>query len=147
MEGRVVWIAAASVALTVALMTLVAIASPRTVAKITAGQVTVVRGDPGAGMKVFGEKGCAACHSIGGIGGRDAPDLSLVDHRKMDPMDMARVMWNHAPQMVPMMEEEEIPYPVMGENEMRDLIAFLHSPAAQAEFTEDAIPPQFRMEE
>ncbi|MBI4345095.1 MAG: cytochrome c [Euryarchaeota archaeon] len=138
--------ALASVFLTVVLMTAVGIVSPPTVAKITAGRVEIIRGDPEAGMRVFGEKGCAVCHSIRGIGGKDAADLSMVDHARMDPMDMARVMWNHAPRMVPMMEEEGVPFPEMGEHDLRDLVAFLHSPATQEEFTEDMIVPLGRHE-
>jgi len=37
------------------------------------------RGDPAAGRKVFQEQGdCGTCHSVGGEGGRQGPDLSEI---------------------------------------------------------------------
>src|ERR1035441_9766730 len=33
-------------------------------------------GDPSAGKKVFNDKGCIRCHSVAGVGGKAAPDLS-----------------------------------------------------------------------
>ena len=35
-------------------------------------------GDPSAGQRVFNEKGCVRCHSVGGTGGKKAPELSGI---------------------------------------------------------------------
>jgi putative heme-binding domain-containing protein len=45
-----------------------------------------VKGDPARGKLVFDGKGnCASCHSVGGVGGRRAPDLSNVGQARRAP--------------------------------------------------------------
>jgi putative heme-binding domain-containing protein len=45
-----------------------------------------VTGDAARGKRVFDGKGnCASCHSVGGVGGRRAPDLSNVGQARRAP--------------------------------------------------------------
>jgi cytochrome c2 len=80
--------------------------------------------DPMAGARLFREKGCIRCHSMGSGGGRAGPDLARI-HRKGSLLDIAGTLWNHAPAMLEKMRELRMPPPRMTGQEMADLIAFL----------------------
>jgi cytochrome c oxidase cbb3-type subunit 3 len=49
---------------------------------LTGGIRVDVPGDATAGMRVYARVGCAECHAIGGVGGLDGPDLSVVGSRR-----------------------------------------------------------------
>jgi cytochrome c len=137
---RPIFIALIGALVTVLIMSVVAMTNPIFVSDVTFGKVNVVGGDSLHGRELFIERRCVACHSINEVGGTDAPDLAKIDHRHMDALDMAADMWNHAPIMVPLMKNEGVPWPVFGEDEMADLVAFLHDRKLQKEFNEGLIP-------
>src|SRR5450759_253733 len=56
-------------------------------------------GDPSAGQRVFNEKGCVRCHSVGGTGGQAAPALSKIAAGP-DSNTWTRAMLNHAGSMI-----------------------------------------------
>ncbi len=79
--------------------------------------------NPEAGRKIFQEKGCASCHSVG-QGSRTAPDLrSRALPRTLG--QFAADMWNHAPAMRASMQARHIAQPQFTNKEMADLIAYL----------------------
>jgi mono/diheme cytochrome c family protein len=80
--------------------------------------------DPLAGSRVFGEKGCARCHAINGIGGQVGPDLGRVPGPR-GFYDLGAALWNHLPQMAERMRQLGIPRPRLDAREVGDLIAFL----------------------
>lgn len=81
-------------------------------------------GDAEAGKKVFSEKGCATCHPVGGAAGGTGPDL--VKSRSIRrPARFASALWNHAPEMVKVVEKEVLPWPEFRGSEMGDLHAYL----------------------
>jgi mono/diheme cytochrome c family protein len=82
--------------------------------------------DPIAGSRVFGGKGCAKCHSIGGIGSKIGPDLGRTPGTRSF-YDLAAAMWNHAPQMAKQMQKIGIGRPQLSPSETGDLIAFLYT--------------------
>lgn len=86
------------------------------------------RGDPARGAAVFGEKSCAACHAVGGQGPAGAPDLAASDAAR-SALHWAAAMWNHAPAMQAKLEETGRTWPQFGDDEMRDLLAFVRSRA------------------
>lgn len=92
--------------------------------------------DPEAGRRIFREKGCAACHSVG-RGSHAAPDLrSRALPRTLG--QFAADMWNHAPAMRTSMQAQSIARPQFTNKEMADLIAYLFAeryfePAGSAE--------------
>jgi hypothetical protein len=86
-------------------------------------------GDPVIGAKLFVSKGCADCHSYGGQGGTDAPTLDyMAGHLSArEVADMSGQIWNHMPAMLEHFEEEGLPLPTFADEQMSDLIAYLHS--------------------
>jgi len=49
---------------------------------LTGGVRVDVPGDPERGMGVYAAEGCASCHSMGGMGGFDGPDLTTIGSRR-----------------------------------------------------------------
>jgi mono/diheme cytochrome c family protein len=82
--------------------------------------------DPLAGSRIFGEKGCAKCHAIFGVGGTLGPDLAR-SARSRSFYDLAAAMWNHAPKMTEQMRKVGIARPQLSPSETGDLIAFLYT--------------------
>ncbi len=83
-------------------------------------------GDPLKGRKLFAEKGCGTCHSLGGRGGKIGPDLSR-SRAVSSPLDLASALWNHAPAMEKVIEAKRLPWPRFEGEEMRDLVAYIQS--------------------
>ncbi|MEJ2240446.1 MAG: c-type cytochrome [Gemmatimonadales bacterium] len=52
-----------------------------------------------AGSRVFGTRGCSACHAVNGLGGSLGPDLAKSERPKSF-YGFAAAMWNHLPDMV-----------------------------------------------
>lgn len=86
-------------------------------------------GDAAVGAKLFTSKGCADCHSYGGTGGKDAPPLDyMAGHLSArEVADMSGRIWNHLPAMIVHFKAEKLPMPTFADNQMADLVAYLHS--------------------
>jgi len=86
-------------------------------------------GDPVRGAALFESKGCADCHSYAGTGGTDAPPLDYMSGHlsAREVADMSGQIWNHLPAMLMHFEEEGLPVPAFQDDEMADLVAYLHS--------------------
>ncbi len=84
-------------------------------------------GNPQNGATLFfGDKQCGVCHSINGIGGRVAPDLSGT-HPGTPAMGwLAAVLWNHGPGMWRQIRQKNDPYPQLNSQEMADIFSFLY---------------------
>ncbi len=76
------------------------------------------------GRRLFVEKRCIACHSVGGQGGRAAPDLADRGAPR-SLIQFAAAMWNKAPAMMEAMELQRIPVPQLRAEDMADLVAYL----------------------
>lgn len=109
------------------------------------GMLAMPEMDPARGRKVFAEKGCVVCHSINGLGGEHAPALDATTMRPMmNPFEFAAKMWDGAEAMV-ILQREELGEPIqLTGQDLADIIAFVHSHAEQARFTEDDIPERIR---
>lgn len=85
-------------------------------------------GDPSSGEQLFTSKGCSSCHSYAGSGGEDAPPLDfMAGHLSATEIaDMSGVIWNHVPAMLPHFKEEGLEFPTFKDDEMADLLAYLH---------------------
>ncbi len=89
-------------------------------------------GDPLVGAKLFVSKGCADCHSYGGKGGTDAPPLDyMAGHLSASEVaDMSGQIWNHLPAMLERFKEEGLPVPTFADEQMADVVGYLHSTQA-----------------
>jgi mono/diheme cytochrome c family protein len=85
----------------------------------------VIPGTPERGAKVFGDKRCVACHSVGGKGGKVGPELGHRGHH-VSLTQFASLMWNHGPAMWAKMNELGIQVPRLTGQEMADLLAYLY---------------------
>jgi len=77
-----------------------------------------------AGRRLFADKHCADCHSIGGKGGGQGPDLGSLG-AYASPIAIAAAMWNHAPRMATVMTARGIQRPTFEGSQLLDLIAYL----------------------
>jgi len=82
-------------------------------------------GNPQRGGELFYDRGCVACHSVSGVGGQRAPDLSRSTRTPSDLAEVAASMWNHAPTMWEEMALREAPVPELTPRDATDLLAFL----------------------
>jgi len=91
------------------------------------------KGDAGRGRQAFVDKGCAGCHSItpGGNGGGPAvAKWAAVS----DPVELARLMWNHSAAMKAEMAAKKVKQPQLTAVEMNDITIYLQSlPAARGQ--------------
>ena len=90
------------------------------------GPIYVLPGRADNGRRLFTEKRCAACHSVGGQDARIGPDLGERAVRR-SPIDFAALMWNKAPRMLAEMKPRGITSPQLRPEEMADIIGYLHS--------------------
>jgi mono/diheme cytochrome c family protein len=81
-------------------------------------------GDPAHGRKLFEEKSCARCHTIG-AGARVGPDLAKG--AAISSIAWTQSMWNHAWAMQDKMQRAEIAWPNFQDNELRDLLAYVRA--------------------
>jgi cytochrome c2 len=81
-------------------------------------------GDARRGERLFVEKGCATCHSVGGGGSRIGPDLTEWKQYG-SPILWAELMWSHALKMEEKMREFGVGWPRFEGNEIVDLITYI----------------------
>lgn len=79
------------------------------------------------GASVFARRRCADCHGPRALGGGQGPRLR---GRGQDytSLALAEALWRHGPQMYERVRKLGYAWPVLGDNELGDLVAFLNSP-------------------
>lgn len=97
-------------------------------------------GDAAAGKKVFEEKGCVRCHSIGAAGGKSGPELSAI--ASAGAGEWMRAMWNHSQSMVKPVTEALGRWPALTGTDMSDLVAYVRGSAGAGEPAEPAGNPE-----
>jgi cytochrome c len=83
-------------------------------------------GDSQKGKKIFSQKGCETCHGKNGLGGGSGPNLAR-SVTLITSIDMAQILWNHAPVMEERILEKVMEWPELTGGEMADLFAYLIS--------------------
>jgi mono/diheme cytochrome c family protein len=96
------------------------------VAFIYTAQYFDASGDAKRGESLFGVKGCADCHSVGGKGGTVGPVLDSFK-RANSPVRVAAAMWNHAPAMMEALRRRGASRPQLSGQELLDIIAYISS--------------------
>jgi cytochrome c2 len=77
------------------------------------------------GSRLFSSKGCLSCHAVYGVGGTTGPDLGR-GMRNRPLLEIAAVMWNHAPGMEHVFQEKRVTRPTLEPPEMASLLAYLY---------------------
>ena len=83
-------------------------------------------GDAEAGGRLFAQKGCQTCHSLGGNGGSVGPALDKYS-RYASPLHLTASLWNHGTRMAAVMQARNIPRPSFQGNDIPDLLAYIRS--------------------
>ena len=85
-------------------------------------------GDAAAGKRLFSEKKCTACHSLG----RSVAGKSPLDSLKVfvAPVRLAQAMWNHYEEMRTAGSTRTVPLPRFRDDEFSDLTAYIRVASA-----------------
>ena len=94
---------------------------------VSAAAAPSISVDSQRGERLFQSEGCIQCHSIGGKGGKLAPDLGSRMDRNYTPAMLASVMWNHAPTMWTAMNRQGIHAASVKEQDAADLFAYFYA--------------------
>jgi nitric oxide reductase subunit C len=89
-------------------------------------------GDAATGARLFREKQCETCHSLGGRGGKVGPKLDSYG-RYASPIYLTASLWNHGKPMAGVMETMHVPRPTFEKNDIADLLAYIRSAAGGTE--------------
>ena len=101
--------------------------------------------DAARGRALFVSKGCIACHAINEVGGTSAPPLDAeFAPGEVDPLDFVARMWRGAEAMIFMQQEEFGEQLDFTGQELADIIAFVHDPEDQRNFSEADVPAALR---
>lgn len=91
-------------------------------------------GDAAVGERLFRDKQCQTCHSLGGKGGKQGPALDNYSHYA-SPIFLSVGLWNHGKAMAGVMEAMRISRPTFEKNNIPDLFAYIRSFGRSAERT------------
>jgi mono/diheme cytochrome c family protein len=83
-------------------------------------------GDAAVGARLFRQKGCQTCHSLGGKGGNVGPKLDKYS-RYASPLYLTAALWKRGRPMAEMMRELRVPRPTFEGNDIPDLLAYIRS--------------------
>ena len=89
-------------------------------------------GDAASGTRLFREKQCQTCHSLGGKGGKHGPKLDGYG-RYASPLYLTAALWNHGKAMAGVMEALRVPRPTFEKNDIADLLAYIRTTAGSVE--------------
>jgi mono/diheme cytochrome c family protein len=88
-------------------------------------RIYIQPGNPQNGKKLFADKRCLQCHSVGDSDANPAaPNLRLRLSGSL--VRIAGAMWNDGPTMWSKMAQRGMPVPTIGTEEMSDLISYLY---------------------
>ncbi len=83
-------------------------------------------GDAARGRQYFVSKGCSGCHNISTPGTSGAKPVAEWQ-ALASPIDLARNMWNHAPQMEERFSKENRKWPELTAQELTDILVYLQN--------------------
>jgi mono/diheme cytochrome c family protein len=78
------------------------------------------------GQKLVQDRGCTACHSVRGKGGKLAADFA-TSTVVGSPASLIAGMWNHAVYMEAKAQTQNIAWPALKGQELADIAAYLNS--------------------
>ena len=78
------------------------------------------------GQQLVQTKGCLTCHSVRGKGGKVGADFA-TSRVVGTAAGVVAAMWNHSRFMESQAQKQEIPWPVLSGQELRDIATYLGS--------------------
>jgi mono/diheme cytochrome c family protein len=97
-------------------------------------------GNADVGEKLFREKNCIQCHSVGGKGGHVGPALDPYQGKYSAPFITA-ALWDHGPKMMAKMQELHVIRPSFVERDVVDILAFIRAKGLYDETRRSYLPP------
>lgn len=88
-------------------------------------------GSPKVGEVLFEARGCSRCHGALALGTREGPELRGRG-KNFTSVTMAAALWRHGPAMFRRTRDLGLPWPVLAENDVGDLITFLNTSSEPA---------------
>lgn len=95
--------------------------------------------NPAVGDKLFHEKNCYRCHSVGGKGGHVGPKLDSYQGRYAAPFITA-ALWDHGLKMMRKMVARGVPRPTFEERDVIDILAFIREKGLDDRATRSYLP-------
>ena len=83
-------------------------------------------GDAAVGARLFRQKGCQTCHSVGGTGGRVGPALDKYSSYA-SPLYLTASLWNRGKAMAEEMQARGVPRPTFEGNDIPALLAHIRN--------------------
>jgi cytochrome c2 len=83
-------------------------------------------GEATVGARLFQQKGCQTCHSLGGKGGSVGPKLDKYS-RYVSPLHLTSALWERGEAMAKKMGEKRVPRPTFEGNDIPHLLAYIRS--------------------
>jgi len=83
-------------------------------------------GDAAAGARLFSEKRCQQCHSLGRKGGTIGPALDPYS-RYTSPLFLTAALWKRGKPMAEAMEKQNVPRPTFQGKDISDLLAYIRA--------------------
>jgi mono/diheme cytochrome c family protein len=97
--------------------------------------------DPAKGRVYFATRACVVCHSVNGVGGKNAVALDMeVRPSTVDILGFISRMWRGGTPMLALQRRLFAEQIDLTAEELGDIIAFLHSPKEQDRFSTNDIP-------
>lgn len=82
------------------------------------------RASAGRGASLVHDRGCTACHSVRGRGGKEAADFATSTVIG-SPSSFIAAMWNHGPRMEAKAAARAVPWPVLRGQDLADIAAYV----------------------
>jgi mono/diheme cytochrome c family protein len=96
--------------------------------------------NPAIGEKLFREKNCIQCHSVGGKGGDVGPHLDPFQGKYSAPFITA-ALWDKGPKMMAKMQERHVTRPSFEERDVIDILAFIREKGLYDQTDRSYLPP------
>ena len=96
--------------------------------------------NPAVGEKLFREKNCIQCHSVGGKGGHVGPALDPFQGKYSAPFITA-ALWDKGPKMMKKMQEHHVTRPSFEERDVVDILAFIRENGLYDQTRRSYLPP------
>lgn len=85
-------------------------------------------GSPLVGERVFGDRGCAACHGAKAEGTKMGPPLK-AGAEAYTTVSFSAALWRHGPKMIDRAQEYGLAWPTLKPTDIGDLVSFLNANA------------------